>query len=69
MHTDNEKGVAEINTGGTGTMLRTLKKSAKPPAQNIALSTGQSHIKGSKPKHHLNELLGIKRCYEFTLQF
>lgn len=69
MHTDNDKGVTEISTGGTETMLCTLKKSAKLPSQSIALSTGQSHIKGSKPEHHLNELLGIKGCYQFTFQY
>lgn len=69
MCSKNEMGVAEISTGGTGTVLHTFKRSAKLAAQSIALSTGQSHIKGSKPKHHLSEFLGLKECYEFTFQF
>lgn len=67
--TEKEKGVAERSKGGTGTMLSTLKKSAKLAAQSTTSSTGQSHIKGSKPKHHLTELLGIQGCYQFTFQY
>ena len=50
-------------------MLSTLKKSAKLAAQSIASSTGQSHIKGSKPKHHLTELSGTQGHYRFTFQY
>jgi len=61
--TDQGKGVAERIKGETGTMSSTLKKSAKLAAQSTTSSTGQSHIKGSKPKHHLTELLGIQGHY------
>lgn len=50
-------------------MFSTLKKSAKLTAQSTASSIGQSHIKGSKPKHHLTELLGIQGRYQFTFQY